>query len=55
VVSAALARGVTPSALGVAALIGLERSFHDRAAAFRTTLVCIASALLMLVTVYQNE
>jgi len=35
-------------------LIGLERSFHGRPAGFRThTLVCLASALLMLVTVYQ--
>jgi putative Mg2+ transporter-C (MgtC) family protein len=37
-------------------LIGLERSFHGRPAGFRThSLVCVASALLMLVTVYQNE
>jgi putative Mg2+ transporter-C (MgtC) family protein len=43
-------------ALGIGALIGLERSFHGRPAGFRThALVCIASALLMLVTVYQNE
>lgn len=36
------------------ALIGMERSFHGRPAGFRThTLVCIASALLMLVTLYQ--
>lgn len=35
-------------------LIGLERSFHGRPAGFRThTLVCIASSVLMLVTVYQ--
>lgn len=34
--------------------IGLERSFHARPAGFRThTLVCLASALLMLVTLYQ--
>ena len=40
----------------VGGLIGLERSFHGRPAGFRThALVCIASALLMLVTVYQNE
>jgi putative Mg2+ transporter-C (MgtC) family protein len=43
-------------ALLVGALIGLERSFHGRPAGFRThALVCVASALLMLVTVYQNE
>ncbi len=37
-------------------LIGLERSFHGRPAGFRThTLVCVASSLLMLVTVYQNQ
>jgi len=34
--------------------IGLERSFHGRPAGFRThTLVCVASSLLMLVTLYQ--
>lgn len=34
--------------------IGLERSFHARPAGFRThTLVCLASSLLMLVTLYQ--
>jgi putative Mg2+ transporter-C (MgtC) family protein len=34
--------------------IGLERSFHGRPAGFRThALVCLASSLLMLVTVYQ--
>ena len=43
-------------ALVIGALIGLERSSHGRPAGFRThSLVCIASALLMLVTVYQNE
>src|SRR5437762_11118929 len=43
-------------ALLVGGLIGLERSFHGRPAGFRThSLVCIASALLILVTVYQNE
>ena len=37
-------------------LIGLERSYFGRPAGFRThTLVCMASALLMLVTVYQKE
>jgi putative Mg2+ transporter-C (MgtC) family protein len=43
-------------ALLIGALIGLERSFHKRPAGFRRhALVCLASALLMLVTVYQNE
>lgn len=36
-------------------LIGLERSYHGRPAGFRThTLVCLASSLLMLVTMYQS-
>ena len=36
--------------------IGLERSYHGRPAGFRThVLVCMSSALLMLVTVYQNS
>jgi putative Mg2+ transporter-C (MgtC) family protein len=40
----------------IGGMIGLERSFHGRPAGFRThSLVCIASALLMLVTVYQSE
>ena len=35
-------------------LIGYERSYHGRPAGFRThTLVCAASSLLMLVTVYE--
>lgn len=35
-------------------LIGLERSYHGRPAGFRThTLVCLASSLLMLVTLFQ--
>ena len=43
-------------ALLLGGLIGLVRSFHGRPAGFRThSLVCVASALLMLVTVYQNE
>jgi putative Mg2+ transporter-C (MgtC) family protein len=34
-------------------LIGLERTYHGRPAGFRThTLVCVASSLLMLVTMY---
>jgi putative Mg2+ transporter-C (MgtC) family protein len=37
-------------------IIGLERSFHARPAGFRThTLVCLASSLLMLVTLYQSK
>lgn len=37
-------------------LIGLERAYHSRPAGFRThTLVCTASSLLMLLTVYQWE
>jgi putative Mg2+ transporter-C (MgtC) family protein len=44
------------SAVVVGASIGFERSFHGRPAGFRThALVCVASALLMLVTVYQNQ
>src|SRR6202171_4794896 len=43
-------------AVVIGALIGFERTFHGRPAGFRThSLVCIASSLLMLVTVYQNE
>ena len=43
-------------ALAIGAVIGLERTFHGRPAGFRThALVCVASSLLMLVTVYQNE
>ncbi len=37
-------------------LIGFERSYHGRPAGFRThTLVCLASSLLMLVPVYQQQ
>ena len=37
-------------------VIGLERSYHGRPAGFRThTLVCLASSLLMLVTMYQAK
>ena len=43
------------AALAAGGLIGLERSYHGRPAGFRThTLVCLASALLMLVTVYES-
>jgi putative Mg2+ transporter-C (MgtC) family protein len=42
------------AALGAGALIGYERSYHGRPAGFRThALVCTASSLLMLVTVYE--
>jgi putative Mg2+ transporter-C (MgtC) family protein len=48
------ARLLTAMMLG--GLIGLERSYHGRPAGFRThTLVCTASALLMLVTVYERQ
>src|SRR5262245_21647263 len=41
-------------ALVIGGLIGLERTLHGRLAGFRThSLVCLTSALLMLVTVYQ--
>src|SRR5712692_5167045 len=44
------------TAVVVGALIGFERTFHGRPAGFRAhALVCIASSLLMLVTVYQNQ
>jgi len=44
------------SATLAGALIGLERGLRGRAAGFRThTLVCLASSLLMLVTLYQDE
>jgi putative Mg2+ transporter-C (MgtC) family protein len=37
-------------------LIGLERSYHGRPAGFRThALVCLASALLMLITAYHQD
>jgi len=44
------------AALAVGALIGLERSYRGRPAGFRThALVCVASSLLMLVTVYEAQ
>src|SRR5712691_6873429 len=43
-------------ALVIGAMIGFERTFHGRPAGFRThALVCVASALLMIVTVYQHQ
>ena len=48
--------GRTAGALAIGAMIGFERSFHGRPAGFRThSLVCIASAILMIVTVYQSR
>lgn len=46
--------------LGVAViaggLIGFERSYHGRPAGFRThALVCMASSILMLITIYQKQ
>jgi putative Mg2+ transporter-C (MgtC) family protein len=43
-------------ALAIGALIGLERSHHGRPAGFRThALVCMSTALLMLITVYESR
>ena len=43
-------------AVAAGGLIGFERSFRGRPAGFRThTLVCLASAALMLVTVYEER
>jgi len=44
----------TVAALAAGALIGYERSYRGRPAGFRThSLVCMASSILMLVTVYE--
>lgn len=44
------------AALIAGALIGYERSYHGRPAGFRThTLVCTASSLLMMITVYESH
>ncbi len=44
------------AAVAAGGLIGLERTYHGRPAGFRThTLVCTASSLLMLLTVYQVQ
>lgn len=44
------------AAVAAGGLIGLERSYRGRAAGFRThALVCVASTLLMLVTVYEQH
>jgi putative Mg2+ transporter-C (MgtC) family protein len=61
-----MAQGIAPDILviaidlaaawGAGAAIGLERSFHGRPAGFRThALVCLASALLMVVFNYQMD
>ena len=43
------------AALAAGGIIGLERSYRGRAAGFRThALVCVASCLLMLVTVFES-
>jgi putative Mg2+ transporter-C (MgtC) family protein len=48
--------GRVAGALVIGAMIGFERTFHGRPAGFRThALVCVASAILMIVTVYQNR
>jgi putative Mg2+ transporter-C (MgtC) family protein len=48
--------GRVAGALAIGAMIGFERTFHGRPAGFRThSLVCIASAILMIVTVYQDR
>jgi len=44
------------AALAIGSLVGMERSYHGRPAGFRThTLVCLASALLMLVPAYEAK
>jgi putative Mg2+ transporter-C (MgtC) family protein len=44
------------AALLIGAAIGLERSYHGRPAGFRThALVCMSTALLMLITVYETR
>jgi putative Mg2+ transporter-C (MgtC) family protein len=43
-------------AVAAGSVIGLERSFHGRPAGFRThALVCLASTLLMLISLYQSR
>jgi putative Mg2+ transporter-C (MgtC) family protein len=43
-------------AVAIGGLIGMERTFHGRPAGFRThALVCVASTLLMIATVYQGQ
>jgi len=48
--------GRVAGALVIGASIGFERTFRGRPAGFRThSLVCVASAILMFVTVYQHQ
>jgi putative Mg2+ transporter-C (MgtC) family protein len=48
--------GHVVAALVAGGLIGLERSYHGRPAGFRThTLVCLASTMLMLLTIEQGR
>src|SRR5947199_8429731 len=48
--------GRVAGALVIGALIGFERTFLGLPTGFRThSLVCLASAILMIVTVYQNQ
>jgi putative Mg2+ transporter-C (MgtC) family protein len=48
--------GRVAGALVIGGMIGFERTFRGRPAGFRThSLVCIASSILMIVTVYQNR
>jgi putative Mg2+ transporter-C (MgtC) family protein len=43
-------------ALLIGGLIGLERSYHGRPAGFRThALVCLSTALLMLITAFEDQ
>ncbi|HXX58053.1 MAG TPA: MgtC/SapB family protein [Thermodesulfovibrionales bacterium] len=44
------------AAMAAGGMVGFERTYHGRPAGFRThTLVCLASSLLMLVTIYQEK
>lgn len=44
------------AAMAAGGLIGLERSYNGHSAGFRThTLVCMASSLLMLIVIYQQD
>jgi len=44
------------AALAAGGIIGLERSYHGRPAGFRThALVCVASSVLMILTVYHGR
>jgi putative Mg2+ transporter-C (MgtC) family protein len=48
--------GRVAGALAIGAMIGFERTFHGRPAGFRThALVCIASAVLMIVTAVRQR